>query len=45
MSMLDEEVPVFCSETTKAVIETAEVLSADRFGTDVINIKRRSIAR
>jgi ribonuclease J len=45
ISMLDEEIPVFCSETTKAVIEAAEDLSADRFGTDVINIKRRSIAK
>ena len=45
VSMLDESVPVFCSETTKAVMETAEVLSANRFGTDVINVKRRSIAK
>ena len=45
VSMLDERMPVFCSETTKAVIETAEELSADRFGTDVINVKRRSIAK
>jgi ribonuclease J len=45
ISMLDESIPVFCSETTKAVIEAAEDLSADRFGTDVINVKRRSIAK
>jgi ribonuclease J len=45
VSMLDEQIPVFCSETTKAVIEAAEELSADRCGTDVINVKRRSIRK
>ena len=45
VSMLDESVPVFCSETTKAVMETAEELSIGRFGSDVINVGRRSIAK
>jgi ribonuclease J len=44
VSMLDERIPVFCSETTKAVMETAEELSGGRFGSDVINVGRRSIA-
>ena len=43
VSMLDESVPVFCSETTKAVIETAEEISSGGFGTDVINVGKRSI--
>jgi len=45
VSMLDERMPVFCSETTKAIMEAAEELSADRVGTDIINVKRRSIAK
>jgi ribonuclease J len=43
VSMLDESVPVFCSETTKAVMETAEEIGRGTFGTDVINVGRRSI--
>ena len=43
VSMLDENVPVFCSETTKAVMETAEEVGRGSFGTDVINVGKRSI--
>jgi ribonuclease J len=44
VSMLDERMPVFCSETTKTVMETAEEISGGGFGADVINVGRRSIA-
>ena len=44
VSVLDERVPVFCSETTKAIMETAEELGRGTFGTDVITVKKRSIA-
>jgi ribonuclease J len=43
VSMLDESVPVFCSETTKAVMETAEEVGRGTFGADVINVDKRSI--
>ncbi len=43
VSVLDEHVPLFCSETTKAIMETAEEVSRGGFGTDVINVGKRSI--
>lgn len=42
--MLDEGIPVFCSATTKAIMEAAEEIGKGGFGADVINVGKRSIS-
>jgi ribonuclease J len=44
VAMLDEGIPVFCAATTKAIMEAAEEIGKGGFGTDVINVDKRSLS-
>ena len=44
VALLDEEIPVFCAATTKAIMETAEEIGKGGFGTDVIDVSKRSLS-
>ncbi|MGQ9572199.1 MAG: MBL fold metallo-hydrolase RNA specificity domain-containing protein [Dehalococcoidia bacterium] len=44
VSVLDENIPVFCSATTRAIMEAAEEIGRGGFGADVINVGKRSVS-
>lgn len=44
VAMLDESIPIFCTATTKAIMEAAEEMGRGGFGADVINVSKRSLS-
>ena len=44
VAMLDEDIPVFCTATTKTIMEAAEEIGRGGFGADVINVGKRSLS-